>query len=107
MEPELYRGQQVFVENFDVHGLNYLEQRFAVEVRGRVLVRRLQYMAGEVRLWGNRDGYELRLQHPDGWELPEDWKETGVVHPDCTCLGPLVTTSRGGRTYLATCGWSN
>lgn len=29
MEPELYPGQQVLVQNFQVRGANYLEQRMA------------------------------------------------------------------------------
>lgn len=112
MEPELYPGQQVLVQNFEVRGLNYLEQRMAVRVGGRVLVRRIQHMTdGSIRLFGNREGFEHTLVRPEEWELPADWKTTGVVHPNCTVLGPLVYAYRsrqGGRdTYLATVGWSN
>lgn len=113
MEPELYRGQQVFVQNFRVCGLNYLEQRMALRVRGRVLVRRVQQMAdGSIRLFGNRDGFEIKLIPPEEWERPADWEETGVLHPECTCLGPLLEGYRrdgsgGRRTYLGTHGWSN
>lgn len=130
MQPELHPGQQVLVQNFDARsGANYLEQRMAWRLHsptsnprgdsqkracheGRVLVRRGQIIpGGGIRLFGNAHGYELTLHMPDGWELPADWKTTGVVHPACTCLGPLITAYRnrqGGRdTYLATVGWSN
>jgi hypothetical protein len=113
MQPELHPGQQVLVQNFDTRGgANYLEQRMAVRAHGRVLVRRLQHMAdGSIRLFGNAGGFEHTLVRPEEWELPADWKQTGVVHPNCTVLGPLVYAYRsrqGGRdTYLATVGWSN
>jgi len=128
MEPELRPGQQVLVQNFEVRGAGYLEQRMAWRLHsptsssgalpegdfheGRVLVRRGQIIpGGGIRLFGNADGYERELHRPDGWELPSGWKTTGRVHPACTCLGPLVTAYRsrqGGRdTYLAAVGWSN
>jgi hypothetical protein len=113
MEPELYPGQQVLVQNFDARGgVNYLAQRMAVCYDGRVLVRRIQVMAGgSVRLFGNRDGFEVEDVPPDGWRKPDGWKTSGALTPDCTALGPLVTAYRsrqGGRdTYLATVGWSN
>ena len=113
MEPELYPGQQVLVQNFDARGgVNYLEQRMAVRYKGRVLVRRIQVMAGgSVRLFGNAGGFEVEDVPPDGWKKPDGWRTTGVLTPDCTALGPLVYAYRsrqGGRdTYLATVGWSN
>jgi hypothetical protein len=112
MQPELHPGQQVLVQNFEVRGANYLEQRMAVRVGGRVLVRRVQHMVdGSIRLFGNADGFEHTLVRPEEWELPSGWKTTGVVHPNLTVLGPLVYAYRsrqGGRdTYLATVGWSN
>jgi len=118
MKPELHPGQLAYVQNFEVHGLNYLEQRMAVRVEGRpkrelrgdgrVLVRRVQAMVGgKIRLFGIRDGYEETFTRPDGWDKPSDWKISGRLHPNLVLLGPLVTTSRGGRTYIATAGWSN
>lgn len=113
MRPALRPGQQVYVQNFRVRGANYLEQRMALRVRGRVLVRRVQQMAdGSVRLFGNQDGFEIELIPPDGWELPSGWRETGVLHPECTAIGPLVTARASGprrphNQYVATAGWSN
>ena len=128
MKPELCPGQLAYVQNFEVRGLNYLEQRMAVRVgdslesdssrrpegnrpesvnSGRVLVRRVQMISGGVRLFGNQGGYEETFIRPDGWDRPSDWEISGRLHPDLVALGPLVTTSRGGRTYIATAGWSN
>ena len=107
MEPELSPGQQVFVEDFDVHGANYLEQRFAVKLRGRVLIRFMQHMGGEIRLWGRQDGYEERLIPPEGWEKPDGWRSSGILHPDLVALGPVVTTRKGGHQYIATLEWGN
>ena len=107
MEPELFPGQQVFVENFEVHGANYLEQRFAVKLRGRVLIRFMQHMCGETRLWGRQDGYEERLIAPERWEKPDGWRSTGVLHPDFVALGPVVTARKGGHQYIATLEWGN
>ena len=121
MKPELHPGQLAHVQNFEVCGLNYLEQRMAVRIEGRpegdssesvssgrVRVRRVQAMpGGGIRLFGNRSGYEETFIPPDGWEKPPDWKLSGRLHPRLVALGPLVTTSRGGRTYIATAGWSN
>jgi hypothetical protein len=102
MEPELSPGQQVFIEDFDVHGANYLEQRFAVKLRGRVLIRFMQHMGGEIRLWGRQDGYEERLIAPEGWEKPRNWRSSGVLHTDLVALGPVVTARKGGHQYIAT-----
>ena len=133
MKPELCLGQLAYVQNFEVYGANYLEQRMAVRVgdslesissgrpegdslagnppesdtSGRVLVRRVQMIPGGVRLFGNQGGYEETFIRPDEWDRPSDWKISGRLHPDLVALGPLVTTSRGGRTYIATAGWSN
>jgi len=92
--------------------MNYLEERMAVRHRGRVLVRRIEVMAGDsVRLFGNRDGFAVEDVPLDGWRKPDGWRMTGVLTPCCTALGPLVTAYRsrqGGRdTYLATVGWCN
>jgi hypothetical protein len=111
MRPALEPGQQVYVQAFNPSGVGYLEQRFALRYRGRVLVRRLQ-IGRSYYLTGNQDGFEIELPLPDGWERPSDWHETGVIHPDCTAIGPLVTArGRGGEwphnTYIATAGWSN
>ena len=63
---------------------------------------------GGLRLFGIQPDYETQLVPPEGWTKPADWKTTGVVHPDCTCLGPLLTARDGQRrTYIATHQWSN
>lgn len=110
MEPELRPGQQVFVQNFDATaGANYLEQRMAWRLSGRTVIRRAQMRpGGTLRLFGIQPGYEVQLTPPDGWTRPADWKTTGVLHPDCTCLGPLLTARDGQcRTFIATHQWSN
>ena len=113
MRPALRPGQQVYVQNFRLRGANYLEQRMALQVRGRVLIRKCQPIpGGGVRLFGNQDGFEIELIPPNGWELPSDWKETGVLHPECTAIGPLVTARSAGsrwphNQYVAMAGWSN
>jgi hypothetical protein len=120
MEPELCPGQLAYVQNFEVRGLNYLEQRMAVRVEGRpesdsresgisgrVLVRRIQAIGAKIHLFGNRDGYDETFIRPDGWEPPSNWKISGRIHPNLVALGPIVATSRGGQTYIATAGWSN
>jgi hypothetical protein len=112
MRPALEPGQQVYVQAFSPSGVGYLEQRFALRYKGRVLVRKIAITTGSYCLFGNQDGFEIDLPLPDGWERPSDWHETGVIHPDCTAIGPLVTArGRGGEwphnTYIATAGWSN
>jgi len=112
MRPGLRPGQQVYVQAFNPHGVGYLEQRFALRCKGRVLVRRVQVMADGLRLFGNQDGFEIELPRPEGWDRPADWHETGVIHPECTAIGPLVTARGSGahwphNTYIATAGWSN
>ena len=112
MRPALEPGQQVYVQAFRPRGVGYIEQRFALRYKGRVLVRRVAVTGDGYCLVGSRDGFEIDLPFPDGWERPDDWHETGVIHPDCTAIGPLVT-ARGGsavwphNTYIATAGWSN
>ena len=113
MRPALRPGQQVYVQNFRVRGLNYLEQRMALQVRGHFIVRRVAVVpGGGVRLFGSRDGFEIERIPPDGRERPSDWKETGVLHPECAAIGPLVTARESGarwphNTYIATAGSSN
>ena len=111
MRPALEPGQQVYVQAFSPSGVGYLEQRFALRYKGRVLVRKIAITTGSYCLFGNQDGFEIELPLPDGWDRPDDWHETGVIHPHCTAVGPLVTayrSTRGGRhTYIATAGWSN
>ena len=111
MRPALEPGQQVYVQAFCPEGVDHLEQRFALRYKGRVLVRKIAITTGSYCLFGNQDGFETDLPFPDGWDRPDDWHETGVIHPDCTAVGPLVTayrSARGGRhTYIATAGWSN
>jgi hypothetical protein len=112
MRPALEPGQQVYVQAFCPEGVGYLEQRFALRYKGRILVRRVAITTDSYCLVGNQDGFEIDLPPFDGWERPSDWHKTGVIHPDCTAVGPLVT-ARGGSavwphdTYIATAGWSN
>jgi hypothetical protein len=112
MRPALRLGQQVYVQAFRPRGVGYMEQLMALRYKGRVLVRRTQVIADGYRLFGNRDGYEIRLPRPEGWERPDDWHETGVIHPDCTAIGPILTARGNGalwpdNKYIATHGWSN
>jgi hypothetical protein len=115
MEPELYPGQQVFVNRFDPRGAGYMEQRFAVELDGRTLVRRLAWMSTGIVLMPENDDFEnIRLDWPGDWRPKYvNWRETGRIHPRCTAIGPLVYGYRyrkaeGGRVYEpVTYCWSN
>lgn len=112
MEPEIYPGQQAFIQNFQVGGANYMEQRMAFRYEGKAIVRYCACRSGGYKLFGRQDGYEIMLDWSEGWKPPEDWRNTGVIHPDCTALGPLLTgrhrdRSGGWSTFLATSGWSN
>ena len=111
MQPEMHPGQQVFVNAFRPSGVGYMEQRFALRYGGRTIIRRVQVLGGRTyRLFGNRDGYVIELDMPDGWAPA--W-ETGRIHPECVAIGPLVYGYRydrdeGGRVFTpVTHSWSN
>jgi len=128
MEPELQQGEQVFVQHFRYHGADYMSQRFALRYRGRTVVRRVTFgitdssgtlVSGGYHLFGNRDGWGCRqpgaidLPWPDGWKPAADWMTTGVIHPECTAIGPVLCGYRHIREapyqkYVpVTAGWSN
>lgn len=128
MEPELFAGQQVFVQAFRPHVANYMEQRFALRYRGRIIIRRLAFGIVDAdnvliehgyRLFGNREGQKLgepgviELPWIDDWRPPDDWMSSGVIHPECTAIGPILTGTEydadAGRkvTRCVTHSWSN